>query len=181
MIELKKIKNDFKLAIIEFLAITNLKKNSILVIGCSTSEIQGEKIGTATAPEIANELLEIVIPIIKKNEIFLAVQCCEHLNRALVVNEKCAEKYNLPRVEVIPCPEAGGSLSSAYYNFLERPIMVETIQADAGIDIGDTFIGMHLKSVTIPIRFSIKKIGYAHLTSAKTRSKLIGGERAKYK
>lgn len=109
------------------------------------------------------------------------MQCCEHLNRALVVDKKCAEEYNLPKVEVIPYPKVGGFLSSAYYKFLDSPIIVEEIQADAGLDIGDTFIGMHLKRVAVPIRLSIKKIGSAHLTSAKVRPKLIGGEQAKYK
>lgn len=181
MYELEKIKKDFEIAIKELLAVAKLEEEDILVIGCSTSEIQGKKIGSSSAPNIAIGLINTLIPIIKREKIFLAIQCCEHLNRALVVDKRCAKKYNLPKVTVVPCPNAGGALSSAYYRFLSRPVVVEEIQADAGIDVGDTFIGMHLKRVAIPVMLSIKKIGNAHLTAAKVRPKLIGGERAKHK
>ena len=181
MFEIDKIKKDFEIALIEFLSLVKLKEKNIFIIGCSTSEIQGKNIGTLSSPEIANVLLDILIPMIRKNKIFLAIQCCEHLNRALVVDERCAKEYGLPLVTVIPYPEAGGPLSSCYYKSLGSPVVVEEIQADAGLDIGDTFIGMHLKKVAIPTRLSIKKIGNAHLTAAKTRPKLIGGERARYK
>jgi len=178
--ELAKITKDFEIAIKELLAVAKLEEEDILVIGCSTSEIKGKKIGSASAPNIAIELVNTFIPIIKREKIFLAVQCCEHLNRALVVDKRCVEKYNLPKVMVIPYPRAGGALSSAYYRFLNNPVIVEEIQANAGLDIGDTFIGMHLKRVAIPVRLSVKKIGNAHLTAVRVREKLIGGERAKY-
>jgi len=181
LFELNKAKLDFKIAIKEFFSMVELKEKEILIVGCSTSEIQGGKIGTFSSQEIASTLLSIIMPMVKKNNIFLAVQCCEHLNRVLVVDEKCAKEYNLPLVTVIPYPEAGGSLSSCYYKSLDSPVVVEEIQADAGLDIGDTFIGMHLKKVAIPTRLSVKKIGNANLTAAKTRPKLIGGERARYK
>ena len=174
------IKEDFETAITEFLSLTKLKNKEIIVMGCSTSQIQGCEIGTMTSPEIAKTLLNIIIPKIIKYRIFLAVQCCEHLNRALVVDKKCATTYNLPIVTVVPHPGAGGALASCYYRMLESPVLVEEIQADAGIDIGNTIIGMHLKKVAIPVNLSIKKIGEANLIAANVRPKLIGGKRAMY-
>lgn len=181
MSELKTMKEDFVTAVEELLKVAKLKEGDILVIGCSTSEIIGKTIGTDSAPAIAEELVDSIIPIIKRENIFLATQSCEHLNRALVVDEDCVQKYNLTPVTVVPYPNAGGSLSSAYYRYLDNPVVVEEIQADAGLDIGDTLIGMHLKRVAVPVRLSIKEIGSAHLTAARVRPKLIGGERARYK
>ncbi len=181
MSKIENLKKDFITVVEELLKKAKLKEDDILVIGCSTSEIIGKSIGSASSPEIGVELIESIMPIIEKEKLFLATQCCEHLNRALVVDLRCAKKYNLPVVSVVPYPNAGGSLSSAYYRYLKNPVVVEDIQADAGIDIGDTFIGMHLKKVAVPIRLSIENIGSAHLTAAGTRPKLIGGERARYK
>ena len=162
------------------LAAASLKPENILVVGCSTSEVTGQKIGSASNVEVANALMDGLLPIIKENKLFLAVQCCEHLNRALVVEEGCAQKYGLEIVSVVPHPKAGGALAAVAMERFHIPVVVETISAHAGMDIGDTFIGMHLKRVAVPIRLPIKTIGQGHLTLARTRPKLIGGERAKY-
>nr|WP_240503576.1 TIGR01440 family protein [Natranaerobius trueperi] len=164
----------------ELLKEANLKNGDILVVGCSTSEVIGKKIGSSSSHEVAEAIFKGLVNTINQ-DIYLAFQCCEHLNRALVVERSCAEKYNLEQVSVIPVPEAGGSLSGLAYKALEDPIVVESIKAHGGIDIGDTLIGMHLKPVAVPVRSSIKTIGKAHLTMARTRPKLIGGKRAVYK
>lgn len=174
------IRKDIYQALEELFAAAELKSEQILVIGCSTSEVLGERIGKASSLEIAKAILEPILPLIVKNRIFLAVQGCEHINRALVVEAKCAEKYNLEEVNVVPHIHAGGGFATAAYASFENPVMVENIKADAGMDIGDTFIGMHLKGVVVPIRSEIKNIGKAHLTMARTRTKYVGGERAKY-
>lgn len=171
---------DVNTALQELLEVAQLKKGQIVVVGCSTSEVAGERIGTHSTPEVAAALMEGIYPLLKKNSLYLAVQCCEHLNRALVVEEECMERYNLDQVSVYPVQGAGGSLGNQAMKTLEKPVVVEKIQAHAGIDIGDTFIGMHLKPVAVPLRSSVKKIGEAHLTTARTRPKLIGGERARY-
>lgn len=165
----------------ELLAVAQLEPHQILVVGCSTSEVMGKKIGSFSSVEAAHALINGILPIIQDNRLFLAVQCCEHLNRALVVEETCANMYGLEVVSVVPHPKAGGSFATVAMERYERPVVVETITAHSGMDIGDTFIGMHLKRVAVPVRLSIKSIGEAHLTVARTRPKLIGGERAKYK
>ncbi len=174
------IRKDIYQALEELLAVAKLKPEQIVVIGCSTSEILGERIGKASSLEVAKALLESILPLISKNKLFLAVQGCEHINRALVVEAKCVEKYNLEQVNVVPHIHAGGGFAAAVYASFKDPVMVENIRADAGMDIGDTFIGMHLKEVAVPIRSEIKNIGKAHLTMARTRTRYIGGERAKY-
>lgn len=174
------IQNEAKTAITELIERSNLKPGSIVVIGCSSSEIIGENIGKGSSPEAAIAVVEAILPIIKEKELFLAAQCCEHLNRALVVERAAAEKYNLDEVTVRPMPKAGGSFATAVYDRFDDPVMVEHIKAHAGLDIGDTMIGMHLKHVAVPLRLSVKSIGEAHVTAAFTRPKLIGGERAQY-
>ena len=118
--------------------------------------------------------------VTKKHGLYLAVQCCEHLNRALVVEEEAAERFGLTEVTVHPVPEAGGSAASRAFELFENPIVAESIVADLGMDIGQTLIGMHLKRVAVPVRLSVKTIGNAVLTAARTRPPLIGGERARY-
>lgn len=176
----KNIMQDAKQAVQELIEASALSPGDLLVIGCSTSEIAGSMIGKNSAPQYGEMIIEAIMPIINAHGLYLATQCCEHLNRALVVDAEYADKNGLERVTVVPHPKAGGSFSSAYYRYLENPAMVEAILADAGIDIGDTLIGMHLKRVAIPHRLSVKNIGEAHVTAARTRPKLIGGERAKY-
>jgi len=174
------LKEPIALALDELLAAAELKPGQILVIGCSTSEISGHKIGTTSSMEIAEALLEVILPRVQAAGIFLAVQGCEHLNRALVVEAACAERYGLEEVSVMPHLRAGGGFATAYYQKCQHPVMVERIVAHAGIDMGDTFIGMHLKRVAVPVRSSIHEIGQAHLTMARTRPPLIGGPRAHY-
>lgn len=172
------IKEQCKSAVLELIEIAKLKKNDILVVGCSTSEVVGSKIGTNSDPDAAEQIFDGLYSVLKEKGIFLAVQCCEHLNRAIVI-EKTA-LFNPEPVNVIPQKKAGGSLATVAYSKFENPIVIENIKADAGMDIGDTFIGMHLKSVAVPVRLSIKEIGNAHLTSARVRPKFIGGIRAIY-
>ena len=164
----------------ELITLAKPKPGQIFIVGCSTSEVLGEKIGSAGSPETAQVLMDALIAVTLKHHLFLAQQCCEHLNRALVVEEEALEKYNLTQVTVHPVPHAGGSMASAAYETFKHPVVVEQIQAHLGLDIGQTLIGMHLKRVAVPVRLSVKKIGDAILTAARTRPPLIGGERAKY-
>ncbi len=172
--EWRQILNGFKNEI-------DIKPDQILVIGCSTSEIAGKKIGTSGSMETAGVIFGELEQFSKETGIRLAFQCCEHLNRALVVERSTAELKNLEEVTVIPVPEAGGSMASYAYQNLKDPVVVENIRADYGIDIGDTLIGMHLKQVAVPVRVSVNTVGNARVTLAKTRPKLIGGERAVYR
>lgn len=174
------ITEDLTQAVEELLTVAELKPEQILVIGCSTSEIAGHHIGHNSSLDIAQQVMAALLPLAKKHHIFLAIQNCEHLNRALVVEQACALKYNLEIVNVIPHEKAGGSLATVAMTSFEQPVVVENIAAHAGIDIGDTFIGMHLKPVAVPVRTSVKQIGQAHLTMARTRAKYIGGARAHY-
>ena len=181
MIDLKKIEEDTKTAVIEILDFSKLKKGDVFVVGCSTSEVAGVHIGSAGSTEVGEAIFKGLYPTLQERGINLAVQCCEHLNRAIVVNKDVAKELNLAPVTVVPHKSAGGSFATYVFYALEDSVMVEHIQADAGIDIGDTLIGMHLKHVAVPVRLSIKSIGEAHLTAARVRPKLIGGERAKYR
>lgn len=178
---LEKIKNDAKIAITELLEASSLTRGDILVIGCSSSEMIGGTIGKNSAPEAANALLDAIYPILSQKGIFLAAQCCEHLNRAIIIERECAEKYGLDEVCAVPQPKAGGSFATAVYNKMNDPVAVESIKAHAGIDIGSTLIGMHLKAVAVPVRLSVSKIGEAYIVCARTRPKFIGGERTVYK
>ncbi|MEK4951723.1 TIGR01440 family protein [Bacillus sp. FSL W8-1127] len=164
----------------EFQEQAQLKKGQIFVVGCSTSEVAGKKIGTSGTISIAEAIFNKLQSFAKQNGIFLAFQCCEHLNRALVVEKELAIRERLEEVSVVPVPQAGGAMAAFAYRHLQDPTVVEFIKADAGIDIGDTFIGMHLKHVAVPVRVSVKTLGEAHVTLAKTRPKLIGGPRAVY-
>ena len=159
---------------------SDTRRVKLLVIGCSTSEIAGGKIGKASVPELGNAVAGAVLKACKEENVVPAFQCCEHLNRALVIDADYAEAHDLTQVCAVPHPKAGGSCASAAYRLMEKPVLAEEIQADAGLDIGLTLIGMHLKSVAIPIRLSKDHIGSAIMTAALTRNKLIGGERAKY-
>ena len=172
------VKSQCQTAVKELIELAKLKKGDILVVGCSTSEVVGSKIGTNSDPDTADKIFDGIYSVLKKKGIFLAVQCCEHLNRAIVI-EKSALPY-AEQVNVIPQKKAGGSLATIAYSKFSSPIVVEDIKADAGMDIGDTFIGMHLKKVAVPVRLSINKIGQAHLTCARVRPKFIGGIRAIY-
>ena len=177
---MENIKKQAEKVINEFTEAANLKEGSLIVIGCSSSEIIGSKIGSNSAFEIAEAVFDVIYPALKAKKIDLACQCCEHLNRALIVEKKVAEKFGFEIVSVVPQPKAGGSWATAAFGKFEEAVAVEFIKADAGLDIGGTLIGMHLKNVAVPVRLSINKIGEANILCAKTRPKYIGGERAKY-
>ena len=155
-----------------------LQKGQILVVGCSSSEICGSKIGSSSNPEMAEAVFSGIYEILQEKGIYLAAQCCEHLNRALIVEQEAVIDREI--VNVVPQPKAGGSFATITYKTLKEPVAVEHIKADAGIDIGGVLIGMHLKEVAVPLTLSVKNIGEAHITSARTRLKFIGGERAVY-
>ena len=156
----------------------NLKPGNLLVVGCSTSEVLGSKIGTNSHPDTAKEIFQALHDCAKKHNIYLAIQCCEHLNRAIITEQAAVPGSEF--VNVVPQPKAGGSLATAAYAGFANPVAVETIQADAGIDIGLTLIGMHLKKVAVPVRLENNRIGEAMIVAARTRPKFIGGVRAVY-
>lgn len=178
--KLNEIKTAFEAATEEFLSVLNLPEDAVCVLGCSTSEIAGASIGQDSIPALGETIVRILLDKLKDKKSYLAVQCCEHLNRALVIEKSVAVKYNCEIVSAVPKEKAGGSVAAAAYKIFNEPVLAEFIRADVGIDIGDTFIGMHLKHVAVPIRLSINKIGSAHITFAKTRPKYIGGERTQY-
>ena len=167
-------------AIKDLLAVAKLRPGDLLVIGCSSSEIVGQRIGKGSSMEAAEAVWEGIVPILSEQGIRLAAQCCEHLNRALIVERETAEKYGYEPVNVRPWAHAGGSFATAVWEHMEDPVAVEHIRAHAGMDIGDTLIGMHLRDVAVPVRLEVKKIGQANLVCARTRPKYIGGERAQY-
>lgn len=173
-------RNQAEAAVRELIDLAGLKTGSVLVIGCSSSEIIGECIGKGSSVEAAESITEGIFPVLREKGIFLAAQCCEHLNRALIIERELAEKLNLEIVNVLPKPKAGGSFATAVYNSFSSPVAVEHIRADAGIDIGDTLIGMHLKEVAVPVRLHVRKIGQANVVAARTRPRFIGGARANY-
>lgn len=172
------LKEQLKQATEELCKIAGLKKGDILVVGCSTSEVCGAKIGTDSDPSVAAVLVDTILSVLRPRGIFLAAQCCEHLNRA-IVTEREALPFAEP-VNVLPQPKAGGSFATAAYAAFSSPIVIEEIRADAGLDIGGTLIGMHLKKVAVPVRLSKSCIGHALLLAARTRPKFIGGVRAVY-
>lgn len=181
-----KVTNDFQniketaaKAVTELIEAAHLKKGDILVVGCSSSEIKGERIGKGSDMNAAEAVYQGIKPILDDKGIFLAAQGCEHINRA-IITERAALGPLDEVVNVVPQFHAGGSFTVTVYNNAKDPVALERIQADAGMDIGDTLIGMHLKPVAVPVRLSMKEIGCAHLTCARTRPKFIGGERAKY-
>lgn len=166
----------------ELQAAAQLEPGDLLVIGCSTSEVIGKKIGTASSDQVAGELFSAIMAFCNRYRLEPAFQCCEHLNRALVVTRSAARAHNLDDVTVIPRPGAGGALASQAMAGLPNPVVVEHLaqRGKAGIDIGHTLIGMHLRPVVVPVRTKITHIGQAPLVSARTRPKLIGGKRAHY-
>lgn len=178
--ELEIWKNQFQTLLREFQKTAALKKQQLLVIGCSTSEVVGKRIGTEGTLDVAGMIFAVVKEFQEETGVQVAYQCCEHLNRALVLPKEAADSRGYEEVAVIPVRTAGGSMATYAYQQWSDGVVVEHIKADAGIDIGDTFIGMHLKHVAVPVRTTIKEIGHAHVTLAKTRPKLIGGERAVY-
>ncbi|MGN0517387.1 MAG: TIGR01440 family protein [Acutalibacteraceae bacterium] len=174
------ITNSAKQAVSELIEAAHLKSGDIMVIGCSSSEVGGNKIGTCSSTDIADAIFSGIYPTLCEKGIYLAAQCCEHLNRAIIIERELADKLRIPIVNAVPQPKAGGSFATAAYKAFKEPCAVEDISADAGIDIGGTLIGMHLKKVAVPVRLSVKTIGHAPIICARTRPKYIGGERAHY-
>lgn len=172
------VRNSLKTAAAELIENAKLSSGDIVAIGCSTSEVMGEKIGTSSVAELGEAIYSSLAEVFSAKGIYIAAQCCEHLNRALIV-----EREAVPGAYVcnaVPQPKAGGSFATAAYKAMKDPVAVESIVADAGMDIGDTLIGMHVRPVVVPCRLSVKNIGEAHLVCARSRAKFIGGERAHY-
>lgn len=172
--------NQAQLAAKELIEKAELKSGDVVVIGCSTSEVIGERIGTSGTVEVAQQIFDGLNSVFSEKGIYIAAQCCEHLNRAIIIENEKADKLGLEKVCVVPHPRAGGSFATVAWHTMKNPAAVEEIRADAGIDIGFTLIGMHLKRVAVPLRLENNVIGEAKLNAAKTRAKYIGGERAKY-
>jgi len=179
-VDLSLIKEQAAAVTKELIEVSGIKAGQILVVGCSSSEIAAHTIGCYSSKEVGQAVFETIHAIACEHGIYLAAQCCEHLNRALIIEEEAADKYGLEMVNVMPQLKAGGSFSTAAWNGFKNPCAVESIKAHAGIDIGDTLIGMHLRAVAIPVRTAVKEIGSAHVVCARTRLKYIGGERAAY-
>lgn len=177
---LEQIKKEAENATRQLLLAAGLHAGDLVVVGCSTSEIGAHKIGTFSSEETGKAVFEGIYRVLRENHIYLAAQCCEHLNRALIVEREALEKYRLEEVNVIPMPKAGGSFATAAWAGFEHPAAVEAVAAKAGMDIGDTLIGMHLKRVAVPVRIEQKTIGAARVVCARTRCKFAGGARAYY-
>ena len=178
--KLARITEEARAATEELVAVSELKSGDVFVVGCSTSEVTGNLIGHASVLPVAKAVFDGIYPVLKEKGIYIAAQCCEHLNRAIIIESECAEKYGLDAVCVVPQPKAGGSFATVTRESLDAPVAVESIKAHAGIDIGGTLIGMHLRAVAVPVRLETEKIGEARILCARTRPKFIGGARAKY-
>ena len=181
-VDLATLMEDSYLLCKEFIEKAKLKKGQLFIVGCSTSEVLGEKIGTASSYSVAKALFQGIDRAAKEKEVFLCTQCCEHLNRAIIIEGAVAEKLGFldAIVNVVPKEKAGGSFSTVAYESFHEPVALERVRTDGGMDIGDTFIGMHLKAVAVPLRLSKNALGDAHLTAARVRPKFVGGSRAVY-
>lgn len=177
---LEEIKAQAAQAMTELVEAAKLEPGDIVVVGCSSSEVGGEKIGTSSSVETAEALFAGLYPVLQERGLFLAAQCCEHLNRAIIIEKDAARQERIPMVNVVPQPKAGGSFATTAYKYFKEPVAVEHIKAQAGLDIGGTLIGMHMAEVAVPVRLSLKKIGEANILCARVRPKFIGGERAHY-
>lgn len=176
----KELKEQSQLATKELIEKSKIRQGEIFVVGCSSSEAVGSDIGTDSNYEAAEAIFSGIYETLKENGIYLAAQCCEHLNRALIVEYDAAVSLGLSMVNVIPQPKAGGSFATVAYKAFNRPVAVENVLAKAGLDIGSTLIGMHIAPVAVPIKLDVKKIGAANVTAARSRLKFIGGIRAVY-
>lgn len=174
----EEIKTEARNAISELCEAAKLQPGAIMVIGCSTSEIAGHKIGSDSNPELAQAVFDAVYEVLQPKGIHLAAQCCEHLNRAIIIEKSAVKEQDI--VNVVPQPKAGGSFAFTAYKAFSHPAAVEKIRADAGLDIGGTLIGMHLKEVAVPVKLKNSRIGQAAVIAARTRPKFIGGIRAIY-
>ena len=191
MADLKEIEEQSAQAVSELLEVSRLEEGDLFVVGCSSSEVLGEKIGTHTSLEVAEAVYRGITRVLKMRGIRLAAQCCEHLNRALVVERETCRAFSLEQVNAIPQPDhAGGAFATTAWKQMKDPVLVESLEqkasagieqkASAGIDIGQTLIGMHIHPVVVPVRVGIRKIGEAVVTCARRRPKYVGGQRAIY-
>ena len=178
MSELSQYKTEAEDAMTELIEAAGLRPGQIVVVGCSTSEVTGHRIGSFSAPEVGQAVFEGILSALSKRGLYLAAQCCEHLNRAIIVEAEAVPGAEI--VNAVPQPKAGGSFATAAYRGFSQPVALEHIRADAGLDIGGTLIGMHLKEVAVPVRLSHNRIGEAALLAARVRPKFIGGDRAVY-
>lgn len=177
---LQQVQQDVDAVVTEWMETEKLQAEDVFVIGCSTSEVANKHIGTSGSEEIAAIIFQSFERLQREKQIDIVYQCCEHLNRALVMERRTQQRLNLNEVSVVPVRDAGGSMATYAYQHFTEAVVTETVSAHAGIDIGDTMIGMHLRQVAVPVRFTQKVIGNAHITLARTRPKLIGGARAQY-
>ncbi len=177
---LEEIKTQIKTALDALLDVANLEAGDIVVVGCSTSEVLGHKVGTFSSREVGSALFEVIYPTLRERGLFLAVQCCEHLNRSVIIEREAAKAYFLERVNVVPQLHAGGAFAMAAWENFKAPTAVEGVRAAAGLDIGSVLIGMNLRPVAVPVRCEVDMVGQARLTLARTRPKFVGGERAAY-
>ena len=175
---LEEIRQQAAQAAAELVEAAHLRRGQIVVIGCSSSEVVGRKVGSWSTPEVGQAIFEGLSSVLDPLGIYLAAQCCEHLNRALIVEHAAVPGADI--VNVVPQPKAGGSFATAAYHAFHHPVALEEIRADAGLDLGGTLIGMHLKQVAVPVRLTRNHIGQAIVLAARTRPKFIGGERAAY-
>ena len=181
-VELQTIKEQVTLVANRLLEVANLREGDVFVLGCSSSEICGGQIGKASSAEVGQTVIEALLPILKEKGLYLAVQGCEHINRALCVSRACARQYGLPEVMVVPWLRAGGPFAAHAYAHMDQAVMVEDLrgQATLGMDIGGTLIGMHLRPVAVPIHTPLREIGEARVVMARTRPRYVGGPRARY-
>ncbi len=177
---IERITTDVRTAVKELLETARLQPGDVLVVGCSSSEIAGERIGSHSSMDVAAAVVDALLPELNERGIQLAAQCCEHLNRALIVEGAVAHAHGWEPVNVVPQPKAGGSFATTVWQRMQQPVAVETVTAQAGMDIGGTLIGMHLQRVAVPVRLSVDHIGEAILLCARTRPKFVGGSRAVY-
>lgn len=175
---LAQVKEESANAARQLVEAARLHKGQIVVVGCSTSEVVGHNVGSWSTPEVANAIFEGLNSVFAPMGVYIAAQCCEHLNRALIVEHEAVPNGEI--VNVMPQPKAGSSFATAAYQNFRHPVALEEIRADAGLDIGGTLIGMHLKKVAVPVRLQQNHIGQAILLAARVRPKFIGGERAIY-
>ena len=180
MIELSELTAQARKATEELLEAAHLETGDIFVVGCSSSEIRGGRIGHDSSMEVAAAVLAGVLPPLQEQGVYLAAQCCEHLNRSIVIEREAAKQYGCQIVAAIPQPHAGGSWATNCWRTFKDPVLVEEVKAAAGMDIGGTLIGMHLRRVAVPVRLSMDHIGEAILLCARTRPPFIGGSRAVY-
>lgn len=180
MIELSELTAQARRATEELLEAAHLETGDIFVVGCSSSEIRGGRIGHDSSMEVAAAVLAGVLPPLQEQGVYLAAQCCEHLNRSIVIEREAAKKYGCQIVAAIPQPHAGGSWATNCWRTFKDPVLVEEVKAAAGMDIGGTLIGMHLRRIAVPVRLSMDHIGEAILLCARTRPPFIGGSRAVY-